>query len=188
MPPNKSPRTKTTPTTTTTTTTPLTDEQLKTLIAQGVANVLAERDATRSRNGKDSHDSDTGVRRQAPLARECTYPYFMKCKPLYFKGTERVVELTQWTVGHDVAYAKTWTNLKKMMTDKYYPRDEIQGDYSQHGMVLPELYLGLDLFLLLLRHEPFHVLQYLQLGFHGFGSLTLGNHSCSALDSHIHSK
>ncbi|GJT26765.1 putative reverse transcriptase domain-containing protein [Tanacetum coccineum] len=34
--------------------------------------------------------------RQAPLARECTYPDFMKCKPLYFKGTERVVELTEW--------------------------------------------------------------------------------------------
>nr|GEX73849.1 putative reverse transcriptase domain-containing protein [Tanacetum cinerariifolium] len=32
----------------------------------------------------------------APLARECTYQEFMKCKPLYFKGTEGVVELTQW--------------------------------------------------------------------------------------------
>ncbi|GJT01957.1 RNA-directed DNA polymerase, eukaryota [Tanacetum coccineum] len=37
--------------------------------------------------------------------------------------------LTWWnsqvrTVGHDVAYAMTWTNLKKMMTDKYCPRGE----------------------------------------------------------------
>ncbi|GKB48891.1 reverse transcriptase domain-containing protein [Tanacetum coccineum] len=112
-------------TTTTITTTPITDAQLKTLIAQGVADVLAERDATRSRNGEDRHDSGTGVRRQAPLARECTYPHFMKFQPLYFKGTERVVELTQWTVGHDVAYAMTWTNLKKMMTDKYCPMGEI---------------------------------------------------------------
>ncbi|GJT47785.1 hypothetical protein Tco_0973942 [Tanacetum coccineum] len=102
MPPRKAPRTRTipaittTPATTTTTTTPVTDEQLKALIAQGFANVLAERDATRSKNGKDSHDSGRGVRRQAPLARECTYPEFMKCKPLYFKGTEGVVELTQW--------------------------------------------------------------------------------------------
>ncbi|GKF03195.1 hypothetical protein Tco_0030118 [Tanacetum coccineum] len=83
-------------TTTTTTTTPITDAQLKTLVAQGVADVLAERDAARSRNGEDNHDSRTGVRRQAPLARECTYPDFMKCKPLYFKGTEGVVELTRW--------------------------------------------------------------------------------------------
>ncbi|GJR66989.1 putative reverse transcriptase domain-containing protein [Tanacetum coccineum] len=62
--------TRSSPATTTTTTTPMTDEQLKTLIAQGVADVLAERDATRSRNGEDSHDSGT--------------------------GTEGVVELTQW--------------------------------------------------------------------------------------------
>ncbi|GJZ66767.1 hypothetical protein Tco_0623463 [Tanacetum coccineum] len=61
-----------------------------------VADVLAEREATRSRNGEDIHDSGIGGRRQAPLARECTYPDFMKCKPLYFKGTEGVVELTQW--------------------------------------------------------------------------------------------
>nr|GEX02983.1 hypothetical protein [Tanacetum cinerariifolium] len=88
--------TRSSPATTTPTTTPVTDEQLRTLIAQGVADVLAERDATRSKNGKDSHDSRTGVRRQAPLARECNYSDFMICKPLYFKGTEGVVKLTQW--------------------------------------------------------------------------------------------
>ncbi|GJZ98980.1 reverse transcriptase domain-containing protein, partial [Tanacetum coccineum] len=72
------------------------------------------------------HDSGTGVRRQAHLSRECTYPDIMKCKPLYFKGTKGVVELTQWTVGHDVTYAMTYTNLKKMMTDKYCPKGEIK--------------------------------------------------------------
>nr|GEU76090.1 hypothetical protein [Tanacetum cinerariifolium] len=89
----------------------------------------------------------------------------MKCKPSYFKGTEGVIELTQWfermetvfrisnctvenqikfatctllgsaltwwtshvtTVGPDVAYAMTWTNLRKKMTDKYCPRGEIK--------------------------------------------------------------
>nr|GEW51778.1 putative reverse transcriptase domain-containing protein [Tanacetum cinerariifolium] len=54
------------------------------------------RDADRSRNGEDTHDSRTGVRRQAPPARECTYQDIMKCKPLYFNGTEGVVELTRW--------------------------------------------------------------------------------------------
>ncbi|GKC01711.1 reverse transcriptase domain-containing protein, partial [Tanacetum coccineum] len=39
--------------------------------------------------------------------------------------------LTWWnshvkTVGHDVAYGMTWKTLKKMMTDKYCPRDEIK--------------------------------------------------------------
>ncbi|GJT09567.1 hypothetical protein Tco_0856609, partial [Tanacetum coccineum] len=88
--------TRSSPATTTTTTILVTDAQFKTLIAQGVTDVLAERNATRSRNGEDSHDSGTGVRIQAPLASECTYPYFIKCKPLYFKGTKGVVELTQW--------------------------------------------------------------------------------------------
>ncbi|GJR14971.1 reverse transcriptase domain-containing protein [Tanacetum coccineum] len=39
--------------------------------------------------------------------------------------------LTWWnshvrTVGHDVSYAMTWTNLKKMMTEKYCLRGEIK--------------------------------------------------------------
>ncbi|GJZ58311.1 hypothetical protein Tco_0613805 [Tanacetum coccineum] len=46
--------------TTTTTTTPMTDAQLKALIAQGVADALAEIEANRtSRNGNDNHDSGT---------------------------------------------------------------------------------------------------------------------------------
>ncbi|GJX69316.1 reverse transcriptase domain-containing protein [Tanacetum coccineum] len=133
------------------------------LVWSGVANPLAARDAERSRNGEDSHNSCMGVRRQAPPSCECTYPDFMKCKSLYFKGTERVIELNQWfermenvfrisncfvenqiatctllgsvltwwnshvkTVGHDVAHAMTWTNLKKKMADKYCPRGEIK--------------------------------------------------------------
>ncbi|GKA56517.1 putative ribonuclease H-like domain-containing protein, partial [Tanacetum coccineum] len=84
------------PTTTTTTTTPITNAQLKALIIQGVADALAAHDANRSKNGDDNHNLGTGVRRQAPLACECTYLDFMKYKPLYFKGTEGVVELTQW--------------------------------------------------------------------------------------------
>nr|GEV51413.1 hypothetical protein [Tanacetum cinerariifolium] len=83
-------------TTITTTTIPVTNAQLKALIDQVVANALIARNANRSQNGEDSHDSGTGVRRQALPARECTYPNFMKCKPLYLKGTEGVVELTQW--------------------------------------------------------------------------------------------
>nr|GEX37485.1 putative reverse transcriptase domain-containing protein [Tanacetum cinerariifolium] len=157
--------TRSTPATTTTTTTTVIDAQLKALIDQGVANALATHDADRSRNGEDNHDSGMGVRRQAPPVREYTYHDFMKCKPLYIKGIEGVVELTQWfkrmetvfrisnytvenqikfvtctilgsfltwwnshvmTVGPDVAYAMTWTNLRKKMTDKYCLRGEIK--------------------------------------------------------------
>ncbi|GJZ12464.1 putative reverse transcriptase domain-containing protein [Tanacetum coccineum] len=153
----------TTPAPTATTTTSVTNAQLQAMIDQGVTATLAARDA--NRNGDDSHTSGTGGRRTERVARECTYQDFMKCKPLYFKGTEGVVELTQWfermetvfrisncsvenqikfstctllagaltwwnshvlTVSHDVAYAMTWADLRKKMTDKYCPRNEMK--------------------------------------------------------------
>ncbi|GJR34760.1 reverse transcriptase domain-containing protein [Tanacetum coccineum] len=68
------------------------------MIDQGVTTALAARDA--NRNGDDSHTSGTGA-------------------------------LTWWNsyvriVGHDVAYAMTWIELRKKMTDKYCPRNEIK--------------------------------------------------------------
>ncbi|GKB63605.1 reverse transcriptase domain-containing protein [Tanacetum coccineum] len=65
-------------TTKTTTTTLVTDAQLKALIDQGVADAYASRDADRSRNGKDSHDSGM--------------------------GTEGVVELTQWVERMEIVF------------------------------------------------------------------------------------
>ncbi|GJS23943.1 reverse transcriptase domain-containing protein [Tanacetum coccineum] len=133
------------------------------MINQGVTVALTARDA--NMNGVDSHNSGTGARRNERATHECTYPDFMKCQPLNFKGTEGVVELTQWiekmetvfrisncsvenqikfstctllgnaltwwnshvrTVGNDIAYAMTWTKLKKKITDKYCPRTEIK--------------------------------------------------------------
>ncbi|GJY42573.1 putative reverse transcriptase domain-containing protein [Tanacetum coccineum] len=129
----------TTPAPTATTTTTVTNAQLQAMIDQGVTAALAARDATR--NGVDSHTSGTGVRGSERVARECTYQDFMKCKPLYFKGTEGVIKfstctllagaLTWWnshvmTVTHDVAYAMTWVDLRKKMTDKYCPRNEMK--------------------------------------------------------------
>ncbi|GJS30534.1 reverse transcriptase domain-containing protein [Tanacetum coccineum] len=61
---------------------------------EGVTAALAAHDATR--NGDDSHTSGMGARRPVQVARECTYPDFLKCQPLNFKGTEGVVGLTQW--------------------------------------------------------------------------------------------
>ncbi|GKF73432.1 reverse transcriptase domain-containing protein [Tanacetum coccineum] len=124
---------------TTTTTTFVTNAQLQPMIDQGVTAALAARDATR--NVDDNHTSGTGVRRTERVARECTYQDFMKCQPLYFKGTEGVIKfstctlltgaLTWWNshvriVGQDVAYAMTWTDLRNKMTDKYYSRNEMK--------------------------------------------------------------
>ncbi|GJZ26065.1 putative reverse transcriptase domain-containing protein [Tanacetum coccineum] len=88
--------TRTTPATTTAPTTTVIEAQLQALIDQRVAAALAERDASRSRDGNNSHGSGTGGRRQVPTQRECTYTDFLKCQPINFKGTEGVVGLTQW--------------------------------------------------------------------------------------------
>nr|GFA45880.1 hypothetical protein [Tanacetum cinerariifolium] len=79
-----------------TTTTPITNAHLKALIDQGVVDALEAREADRSRIGDNSHNSGTGSRRTERTARECTSTDFLKCQPINFKGTERVVGLTQW--------------------------------------------------------------------------------------------
>ncbi|GKB32103.1 putative reverse transcriptase domain-containing protein [Tanacetum coccineum] len=71
----------------------------------GVADALAARDADRSMNGDDYHNSGTGVRRKLLL--------------LWFERMETGLLV-------NVAHAMTWTNLKKKMTDKYCPRGEIK--------------------------------------------------------------
>ncbi|GJR30477.1 putative reverse transcriptase domain-containing protein, partial [Tanacetum coccineum] len=88
------------------------------MIDQGITAVLATRDA--NTNGVDSHNSGTGARRNERATHECTYPDFMKCQPLNFKGTEGVVELTQWIEKMET------TELKKKMTDKYCLRTKIK--------------------------------------------------------------
>ncbi|GJX03053.1 putative reverse transcriptase domain-containing protein [Tanacetum coccineum] len=94
MAPKRTTRSNTAPETTNTTS--VTNAQLQAMIDQGVTAALAARDANRSTNGDDSHNSGTGVRRTERTARECTYTDFLKCQPLNFKGTEGVADLSQW--------------------------------------------------------------------------------------------
>ncbi|GKA44065.1 putative reverse transcriptase domain-containing protein, partial [Tanacetum coccineum] len=68
------------------------------MINQGVTATLAARDA--NTNGVDSHNSGIGARRNERATCE--------------------------TVGNDIAYAMTWIELKKKITDKYCLRTEIK--------------------------------------------------------------
>nr|GFB16695.1 hypothetical protein [Tanacetum cinerariifolium] len=78
------------------TTTPMSDAFIKVLVARSMANALTDNEASRSRNGDDSHASGTGSRRTERTTRECTYSDFLKCQPLIFKGTKGAIGLTQW--------------------------------------------------------------------------------------------
>ncbi|GKA03308.1 putative reverse transcriptase domain-containing protein [Tanacetum coccineum] len=124
----------TTPAPTATTTTSVTNAQLQAMIDQGVTAALAARDA--NRNGDDSHTSGTGGRRTERVAREmetvfrisnCSVENQIK----FSTCTLLAGALTWWnshvmTVSHDVAYAMTWADLRKKMTDKYCPRNEMK--------------------------------------------------------------
>ncbi|GJY26960.1 RNA-directed DNA polymerase, eukaryota [Tanacetum coccineum] len=138
MPPRKAPRTRTTPATTTNTTS-VTNALLQAMIDQGVTAVLAARDANRSTNGEDSHNSGTGTEGVVELTQwfERIETVFrisncsMENQTKFSTCTLLASALTWWnshvmTVGHDVAYAMTWTDLRKKMTDKYCPRNEMK--------------------------------------------------------------
>ncbi|GJZ99124.1 reverse transcriptase domain-containing protein [Tanacetum coccineum] len=135
MPPRKAPRTRTTPAITTNTTS-VTNAQLQAMINQGVTAALAARDA--NRNGDDSHTSGTGTEGVVELTQwfERTETVFrisycsMENQIKFSTCTLLAGALTWWNshvriVGHDVVYAMTWTELKKKMTDKYCPRNEM---------------------------------------------------------------
>nr|GEU77922.1 putative reverse transcriptase domain-containing protein [Tanacetum cinerariifolium] len=81
-----------------------------------------------SKNGGNSNDSGTGGRRQMTTLRECSYTNFLKCQPMSFQGTEGAVGLTRWML----PIAMPWAALKRMITDKYYPRGEIQKLESEY--------------------------------------------------------
>ncbi|GJW56275.1 reverse transcriptase domain-containing protein [Tanacetum coccineum] len=107
------------------------------MIDQGVTAALTARDA--NRNGDDSHTSGTGTEGVVELTQ-----WFERMETV-FRISNCSVEnqikfstctllagaLTWWNshvriVGHDVAYAMTWIDLRKKMTDKYCPRNEIK--------------------------------------------------------------
>ncbi|GJW79028.1 reverse transcriptase domain-containing protein [Tanacetum coccineum] len=83
------------------------------MIDQGVTAVLAARDTTR--NGDDSQTIGTGVIRNERSVRESHLQELQEMSTLILQGHRRVVLLTQ-----------CWSDLKKKMTTKYCPRNEIK--------------------------------------------------------------
>ncbi|GJU98987.1 hypothetical protein Tco_1328258 [Tanacetum coccineum] len=114
----------------------LDDAQSDRSLMTGFADVLAERDVTRSRNAEDSHDSGTGVvgLMQWFEKMETVFNisnYTIACQVKFITCTLQGISLKWWkshvkTVTHEVTYAMPWKTLKKIMTDKYCLRGEIK--------------------------------------------------------------
>ncbi|GJX62446.1 hypothetical protein Tco_0295346 [Tanacetum coccineum] len=108
------------------TTTPMTDAQIKALIAQGVADALAERDS--GLGGTEGIVRLTQWFERMELVfhiSNCTVGNQVKYATCSLHGND----LTWWnshvkTVGHDAAYGMPWKTLMKMISNKYCPRGE----------------------------------------------------------------
>ncbi|GJT95270.1 putative reverse transcriptase domain-containing protein [Tanacetum coccineum] len=114
---------------------PRTTAAVEQLIEKRVFEALANHETLRNStngHGDGSHNSGTGIRVIVRTSRECTYKDFLNCKPHTFKSTEGVVVLSQWFEKMESIFhisnctAENQKAIKKMMTDKYYPKGEIK--------------------------------------------------------------
>ncbi|GJT39808.1 putative reverse transcriptase domain-containing protein [Tanacetum coccineum] len=89
----------------------MTQEEVEELVARRVAKEMKARDGGNRNEGNEENRNGNGGRNEngnrngnhgmnyggfMPVARECTFQDFLKCKPHNFSGTEGVVELTRW--------------------------------------------------------------------------------------------
>nr|GEW06848.1 hypothetical protein [Tanacetum cinerariifolium] len=76
--------------------------------------------------------------REIPVAKRGNYKEIISCQPFYFNGTEGVVRLIRWfeiteswnayaqPIGIEQANRITWTELKRLLTNKYCPQTKIK--------------------------------------------------------------
>nr|GEZ21803.1 hypothetical protein [Tanacetum cinerariifolium] len=140
----------------------MTHEEVKELVARRVAEEMEAREAARNLEtlnekeeekegenggnenggnggngkGRNGENGNRGMNYGCfmPMARECTFQDFLKCKPHTFSGTKGIVGLTRcaltwWnshkrTIGVDAAYAIKWAGLMKLMTEVMVPDEE----------------------------------------------------------------
>ncbi|GJT77986.1 reverse transcriptase domain-containing protein [Tanacetum coccineum] len=114
---------------------PITQAAIKKLVVDSVAAALEAQAATMANTDNTNRNIGQG---ETPLTRKCSYKEFMSCQPFNFKGTEGAVSLIRWfertelwnsftqTIGIEEAYKTTWSEFKKLLIKKYYPRTEVK--------------------------------------------------------------
>nr|GEU42330.1 reverse transcriptase domain-containing protein [Tanacetum cinerariifolium] len=107
---------------------------IRQLIDDRVAAAL-EAQAANMTNADDTNKNPEP--RETPAARKCTYKDFMSCQPFYFNGTKGAVGLIRWfertesnsyakPIGIEQADKIAWSELKRLLTNKYCPRTEVK--------------------------------------------------------------
>nr|GEX35811.1 hypothetical protein [Tanacetum cinerariifolium] len=88
---------------------------IRKFVADNLATALETQTATMA-------EADNSIR-EIPVAKRGNYKEFISCQPFYFNGMEGVVGLIRWI---DQGNRITWTELKRLLTNKYCPRTEIK--------------------------------------------------------------
>ncbi|GJY91463.1 reverse transcriptase domain-containing protein [Tanacetum coccineum] len=113
----------------------MTQAVIRQLVADSIVVSLEAQAATMA--STDNPNRNTGPR-ETPAVRKCTYKEFMSCQPFYFNGTEGAVGLIRWfertescnsyakPIGIEQADKIAWTELKRLLTNKYCPRTEVK--------------------------------------------------------------
>ncbi|GJX79973.1 putative reverse transcriptase domain-containing protein [Tanacetum coccineum] len=126
----------------------ITSDAIEQLIAQRVAATMTAHEANRVNGNGSQNETSRGTGGTVHTTRGCTYKEFLNFQPRNFKGTKGAVGLARWfekieylnshvkTVGIDTAYEMSWKELMKMMTEVYFPRNELALLFP--GMVLDE--------------------------------------------------
>ncbi|GJV74301.1 reverse transcriptase domain-containing protein [Tanacetum coccineum] len=111
----------------------MTQDAIRKLIADSVTSALEAQAAIMA--SASNPNRNTGPTR-TPVVKTGNYKEFISCQPFYFNGTEGAVVLTSlvWNelnrvfspIGIEQANQITWTELKRLLTNKYCPRTEIR--------------------------------------------------------------
>ncbi|GKF47521.1 hypothetical protein Tco_0137323 [Tanacetum coccineum] len=112
---------------------PMTQTAIKKLVGDSVAATLEAQAATMAND--DNTNRNTRQSRTL-VARKCSYKEFISCQPFNFKvkfptGTLTEEALSWWNsfaqpIGIEEAYKITWSEFKKLLIKKYYPRTEVK--------------------------------------------------------------
>ncbi|GJY37060.1 reverse transcriptase domain-containing protein [Tanacetum coccineum] len=104
------------------------------LIANSIATALETQAAAMANANNPNRNTGT---REIPVAKRGNYKEFINCQPFYFNGTKGAVDLIRWfehtesnayahPIGIEQANKITWTELKRILTNKYCPRTEVK--------------------------------------------------------------
>ncbi|GJZ60106.1 reverse transcriptase domain-containing protein [Tanacetum coccineum] len=118
----------------------MTQAVIRQLVADSIAAALEAQAATMAITDNPNRNTRP---RETHVSRKCTYKEFMSCQPFYFNGMKGAVGLIRWLeqtesdalswwnssakpIGIEQADKIVWTELKRLLTNKYCPQTEVK--------------------------------------------------------------